>query len=67
VTDNQHEQVWHPEVIKQEVELTLRGLHSRSLLEHFYLARGTGLALQFGHRRSVDLDFFSETTSTKRR
>ena len=27
----------------------------------FYLAGGTGLALQFGHRRSDDLDFFSAT------
>ena len=27
----------------------------------FYLAGGTGLSLQLGHRRSVDLDFFSET------
>jgi predicted nucleotidyltransferase component of viral defense system len=27
----------------------------------FYLAGGTGLALRLGHRRSVDLDFFSET------
>jgi hypothetical protein len=25
----------------------------------FYLAGGTGLAVQLGHRRSVDLDFFS--------
>ena len=24
----------------------------------FYLARGTGLALQLGHRRSEDFDFF---------
>lgn len=29
--------------------------------ERFYLAGGTALALQIGHRRSVDLDFFSET------
>lgn len=28
---------------------------------HFYLAGGTALALQLGHRRSVDLDFFSAT------
>ena len=28
-------------------------------LETFYLAGGTGLALQLGHRRSDDLDFFS--------
>ena len=27
----------------------------------FYLAGGTALALQLGHRRSVDLDFFSPT------
>ncbi len=26
---------------------------------NFYLAGGTGLALQLGHRKSVDLDFFS--------
>jgi hypothetical protein len=26
---------------------------------HFYLAGGTALALQLGHRRSFDLDFFS--------
>jgi len=61
VTENQPEHAWHPEVIKQDVERTLRGVHSRSLLEDFYLAGGTGLALQTGHRRSVDLDFFSET------
>jgi len=28
-------------------------------LKKFYLAGGTALALQFGHRRSIDLDFFS--------
>ncbi len=26
---------------------------------HFYLAGGTGLALQLGHRKSVDFDFFT--------
>ena len=29
--------------------------------ERFYLAGGTALALQLGHRRSDDLDFFSPT------
>src|SRR3989338_92799 len=28
--------------------------------EKFYLAGGTGLALQLGHRDSVDFDFFTE-------
>ncbi len=58
MTDDQREQLWHPEVITRDVERTLRHLHGRSLLEDFYLAGGTGLALQSGHRRSVDLDFF---------
>ncbi len=31
------------------------------LSRRFYLAGGTALALQVGHRRSVDLDFFSPT------
>ncbi len=29
--------------------------------EKFYLAGGTALALQIGHRQSIDLDFFSQT------
>jgi hypothetical protein len=29
--------------------------------QHFYLAGGTALALQLGHRRSYDLDYFSPT------
>ena len=33
------------------------------LTKDFYLAGGTGLALHFGHRFSVDLDFFSEETN----
>jgi hypothetical protein len=59
VTDNQRE-IWHSEVITQDVAGTLRELREGLLLEGFYLAGGTGLALQLGHRRSVDLDFFSE-------
>lgn len=33
------------------------------LAKEFYLAGGTALALQVGHRLSVDLDFFSPTQS----
>ncbi len=29
------------------------------ILKNFYLAGGTALALQLGHRQSIDLDFFS--------
>lgn len=31
------------------------------LAEKFYLAGGTALALQLGHRQSIDLDYFSKT------
>ena len=50
---------WHREVITPMVERTLEDLHRISVLTPFYLAGGTGLALYLGHRRSVDLDFFS--------
>lgn len=50
---------WHREVINAATESTLRTLYGAQLLSRFYLAGGTGLALQFGHRLSLDLDFFS--------
>lgn len=37
----------------------LQELQQNDLLQKFYLAGGTALALHFGHRRSRDLDFFS--------
>ena len=50
---------WRREVITEAVERALGDLHRQSLLSRFYLAGGTGLALRLGHRRSVDLDFFT--------
>lgn len=38
----------------------LEFISRQACVRRFYLADGTGLALQIGHRRSVDLDFFSE-------
>ena len=55
---NEKEPVWHRETVDAGVERTLRDLHTVPILTSFYLAGGTGLALQLGHRRSVDLDFF---------
>jgi len=55
---NGKESVWHREVVDPGVEQTLRDLQQLPSLTHFYLAGGTGLALQLGHRRSLDLDFF---------
>jgi hypothetical protein len=37
----------------------LAGFGKSALAQDFYLAGGTALALQIGHRLSVDLDFFS--------
>ena len=49
----------HREVITKAVEQTLQDLERVSVLANFYLAGETGLALHLGHRRSIDLDFFS--------
>lgn len=35
-------------------------LKKSEFINNFYLAGGTGLALNIGHRQSVDFDFFSE-------
>ncbi len=51
--------VWHREVIDEQVERALESLRGQGILDHFYLAGGTGLALHLGHRRSHDLDFMS--------
>ncbi len=53
---NQHD--WRRETITKAMEGTVQSLHDRTVLEGAYLAGGTGLALQFGHRQSLDLDFF---------
>lgn len=50
---------WHPEVITAPMMALLGSLAERQVIKEFYLAGGTGLALALGHRRSVDLDFFS--------
>jgi len=47
----------HQEVITSKAKIVLDGLNNFS---NFYLAGGTGLALQLGHRVSVDFDFFWE-------
>ena len=56
---NQKSKSWHLEVISPEVADTAQRLAGIEPLRNFYLAGGTALALHLGHRRSVDLDFFS--------
>ena len=40
----------------------LNKLSQTPILQDMRLVGGTSLALQYGHRRSVDLDFFGKTT-----
>ena len=51
---------WHREVLPPGWFEAARRLADCSVLDGFYLAGGTGLALHVGHRRSVDLDLFQE-------
>lgn len=55
----QEDPKWQRNVISSETFETLCTLRDVGVLENFYLAGGTGLALQFGHRLSNDLDFFA--------
>lgn len=41
-------------------------LSAEAWLDNFYLAGGTALALQIGHRQSIDFDFFTGNTFDKR-
>jgi predicted nucleotidyltransferase component of viral defense system len=45
----------------------LRFIGQQPFANRFYLAGGTALALRLGHRRSVDLDFFSEVDEVTRK
>ena len=56
---NTSEPIWHKEVISQTAWETLKRIHNISVLDSFYLAGGTGLALNLGHRHSYDFDFFN--------
>ena len=49
----------HKEIINQDTLELLKTLQHSNGLKAFCLAGGTSLALQIGHRTSIDLDFFS--------
>jgi hypothetical protein len=51
----------HWETITPSMRQVLQAIGRSSLCPRFYLAGGTALALQLGHRCSVDLDLFSAT------
>lgn len=49
---------FHIEVLPEEQLQLFEILSSMTFISDFYLAGGTCLALQIGHRRSIDFDFF---------
>lgn len=48
----------HPEVLTQSQVCLLPVIHQEFAKEH-YLAGGTAIAIQIGHRRSIDFDLFT--------
>jgi hypothetical protein len=48
----------HPDILPEEQLRLFETLSSQPFINDFYLAGGTCLALQIGHRRSLDFDFF---------
>jgi len=53
---------WHLEILPRQARKALDFLSNEKWLKRspWYLAGGTALALQTGHRSSVDLDFFTQ-------
>lgn len=49
----------HPETLASETRHVLEKISEQNFIQDFYLVGGTALALYFGHRESIDLDFFS--------
>ncbi|HQV94798.1 MAG TPA: nucleotidyl transferase AbiEii/AbiGii toxin family protein [Anaerolineales bacterium] len=49
------------DTVTEDMRVVLREFFHSKIGNRFYLAGGTALSLQLGHRRSVDLDLFSPT------
>jgi hypothetical protein len=52
---------FYPKVLGSTQQRVLRRLAPLLTRLNYYLAGGTALAVQLGHRRSVDLDWFTAT------
>ncbi len=50
----------YSETINSKTKCVFEKIGGSPLVRDFYLAGGTGLALQLGHRQSIDLDWFSD-------
>ncbi len=49
----------HEQTLARETRALLDKIAPQEFLNNFYLAGGTALALELGHRISIDLDFFA--------
>lgn len=52
----------YSEALSEETIQAVDKIKKCSFAQKFYLAGGTALAIQIGHRKSIDLDFFSRET-----
>ena len=59
--------MFHNEAVSAELIDTLRTLQSIPELDSFRLVGGTAIALQIGHRKSVDIDLFCNERTDKAR
>lgn len=50
------------EAINAQTKRVLEKISQSEITSNFYLAGGTALAIQFGHRESIDLDWFSKNS-----
>ena len=55
---------FHLEILPDHQRLLFKMFAEQEWISSFYLAGGTALALQIGHRQSVDFDFFIKTDFT---
>ncbi len=52
----------HTEILPKNQNQVFEILANQEWLQRFYMAGGTCLALQIGHRQSIDFDFFTQET-----
>ncbi len=57
----------HWNVVTPKMQRLFIHIGAQPFSQRFYLAGGTALSLQIGHRRSVDFDFFSATDEVNER
>ena len=52
----------YSETINKQTKRVLNKIATTPFCNQFYLAGGTALAIELGHRKSIDLDWFSKNS-----